>query len=193
MKRALLLSVLVASAALAPAGASAQELGGAINGHLVLAGSDVGVDVGGGASVDLWASFEWLRIGGFMGALAIPSGRDPYNRLAMPVGVSVALQADLGDVTLGLRLRGGVWGGATQAAKMTIGGFLGGGPYLGIDLGGGVSTALGVEVWGFLADSAAAGQTWAVAPSLSLVWGPGSTIEELPPAADETQDEGIAR
>ena len=65
--------------------------------------------------------------------------------------------------------------------------------YLGIDLGGGVSTALGVELWGFLADSALAGQTWAVAPSLSLVWGPDSTTEELPLTADETQDESITR
>lgn len=144
--------------------AHAQSLAGAVNGGPIIADGDVG----GGVSVDLWAAFDWFRIGGFAGALTIPSSRDSHNRFATPIGVSMAAVASLGDVDLELRLRGGLWAGSTQEAKMTAGGFLGGGAFLDFHLGGGASLGAGMEVWGFLG----AGATWAISPMLTLTFGP---------------------
>lgn len=165
--RARLLSLLfffVAATSLAPETARAQELAGSLDAGAVIADGDAG----GGLWVDLYAAFDWFRIGGFLGAAVIPSPRDARNRLATPVGLALAAVANVGDVDLGLRLRGGLWGGSTQEAKLTAGGFLGGGAFFAVHLGGGASLGAGVEVWGFLG----AGATWAVAPSLTLTFGP---------------------
>jgi len=167
MIRSLLLALVLS---LVPAAVQAQALAGALNGSVVIADRDVG----GALWADLWASFDWFRVGGFAGVAIIPApaSRDAYNRNATPLGVSLAAVANLGDVDLELRLRGGLWAGATQDAKMTVGGFLGGGAFLDFHLGGGASLGGGIEVWGFLG----AGETWAVAPTITLTFGP-------PPAA----------
>jgi hypothetical protein len=156
--------------------AHAQVVAGAIQGGPIVSDGDVG----GGLSVDLWAAIDWFRIGGFAGALTIPSARDSHNRFATPIGMSVAAVANLGDVDLEIRLRGGLWGGSTQEVKMTAGGFLGGGAFLDVHLGGGASLGGGLEVWGFLG----AGATWAISPMLTLTFGP-PPAEPSAPAAPE--------
>lgn len=170
MSRLRLLPVLAALAiTTAPTSlASAQQLSGAINAGVVMADFDVGTDVGAGTWLDLWAAFDWFRIGGFAGAITIPSALDARDRFAAPIGVSMAAVANLGDYDLELRARGGMWGGSTQEVKMTAGGFLGGGAFLAFHLGGGASVGAGVELWAFLG----AGQALACAPTLTLTWGP---------------------
>lgn len=168
------------SVALAPSStARAQELSGALGAGPIIADGDVG----GGGWLDLWATFDWFRIGGFTGALTIPSSRDSHDRFATPFAISMAAVANLGDVDLELRARGGMWGGSTQEAKMTAGGFLGGGAFLDFHIGGGVSIGGGVEVWGFLG----AGATWAIAPSLTLTFGPPPP----PPSTTESRHEEV--
>lgn len=164
--------VLALSMSIAPV-VAAQDVGvaGALTGHVVIADGDLG----GGAMADVWARFDWLRLGGFLGVSSVSSARDSHNRIAMPIGVSVAFVLDTGVVELQLRLRGGLWGGATQEVKLTAGGFVGGAPYLMFDLGGGVSLGAGVEVWGILGE----GETWAVAPGLSLSWGAVPELERV--------------
>jgi hypothetical protein len=163
MIRALLPMVILMTTLAAPV-ASAQELSGALGAGPVIADGDVG----GGGWVDLWAAFDWFRIGGFTGAITIPSSRDARNRLATPLALSIAAVANLGDVDLEVRARGGMWGGATQEVKLTAGGFVGGAVFLDFHLGGGASLGGGVEIWGILG----AGETWAIAPSLTLTFGP---------------------
>ncbi len=176
--RVLALALTLASA-LAPATLAAQDVAvaGALNGHLVVADGDLG----GGAMADVWARFDWLRIGAFLGVSSVSSVRDTHNRIAMPIGLSIALVADTGLVELQLRVRGGMWGGATQEVKLTAGGFVGGGPYLAFDLGGGASIGAGIEAWGILG----VGETWAIAPGLTLAW--GAPVPE--PALEEEEQE----
>ncbi len=163
--------------ALTPSGLAAQDVAGALTGHVVIADGDLG----GGAMVDVWARFDWLRLGGFLGVSSVSSPRDSHNRIAMPIGASVAFVLELGSVELQLRLRGGVWGGATQEVKLTLGGFLGGGPYLMFSLGGGVSLGAGLEAWAILGE----GETWALAPGLSLSWGaPEPPVTDLEPRGE---------
>lgn len=175
--RPLVLLFVLALSSFAPALARAQDLAGSVNAGVIVADGDVG----GGLWVDLSAAFDWFRIGGFLGADVIPSPRDARNRLATPAGLAIAAVANLGDVDLELRLRGGLWGGSTQEAKLTAGGFLGGGTFFAVHLGGGASVGAGVEVWGFLG----AGATWAVAPSLTLTFGPAP-----PPPTPSTPPSG---
>lgn len=158
-------AVLALALLLMPLAAQAQELSGALNAGVLAA---EGGDVGGGGWLDLWAAFDWFRIGGFTGVVVIPSSRDSHNRLATPFGVSLAAIVNLGDLDLDLRARAGVWGGSTQEVKMTAGGFLSGAAFLDFHLGGGASLGGGIEVWGFFG----AGQCWAVAPTLTLTFGP---------------------
>jgi len=156
-----------------PLAAEAQELGGAISAGPILSDGDVG----GGGWLELWAAFDWFRIGGMTGALVIPSSRDSHDRFATPLAISAAAVVNLGDVDLDLRLRGGIWAGSTQEVKMTVGGFVGGGGFVDFHLGGGASLGVGLEVWGFLG----AGSTWAIAPTLTLTFGP-------PPATPSPTD-----
>lgn len=168
----LALALAIATIVLAPRSpAQAQDLAGALSAGPIIADGDVG----GGMWLELWAGFDWLRIGGMTGVTITPSARDSHNRLATPLAVSVAAIVDLGDVDFDFRLRGGMWGGSTQEVKMTAGGFVGGALFLDVHLGGGASLGGGLEVWGFLG----AGETWAIAPSLTLTFGPAPT----PPAA----------
>ena len=165
-------ALLAALVALAPTSALAQDVAGALTGHVAIADGDVG----GGAMVDVWAPIDWLRLGGFLGVTSIPSSRDSHNRVATPIGASIAAVIALsGPVRIEVRARGGFWGGATQEVKLTIGGFFGGGAYLAFDLGGGVSLGGGLEVWAILG----AGSTWCVTPGLELSW--GSPVAEPTP------------
>lgn len=177
--------------ALAPARASAQaQPAGALGGHLLIADGDIG----GLVMLDVWAAFEWLRIGGFVGAGAIPSDRDESNRVMMPFGVSAAAHVVEADhVAISVRLRAGLWGGATQSEKLTLGVFVGGGAYLGIVLGGGAMLNVGADVWGVIAsdawrtpvgpDDRVSASTWVIAPGAGLSWTP--EIEREPAAEVE--------
>lgn len=148
----------------APTSARADDLGGSVVGQLVVSDGDLG----GAGTLDLWAPVGPLRLGGFFGIGAIPSARDWHNRTFMPVGASASLAIDLGGGTfLSVLARGGLWGGATQEHKLTIGGLVGGGAYLDVGLGGGVTVGGGVEAWGFFGG----GDTWAVLPGLRMTWG----------------------
>lgn len=144
--------------------ARADDVGGSVVGQFAIADGDLG----GAATLDLWAPIGPLRLGGFFGVGATPSSRDRYNRTYMPLGVAASLALDLeGGTFVSVVARGGLWGGATQDTKLTVGGLVGGGVYLDVGIGGGVTLGGGVEAWGFFG----AGDTWAVLPGLRMTWG----------------------
>jgi hypothetical protein len=163
------LGLALALAMLGTSGAQAQDVAGALTAGFVYADGDPGA----AALLDVWIPVDVLRFGACFGVGAIPSERDDRNRVMMPVGASVALFAP-GEVTFSLRLRGGIWGGATQDVKVTAGGFVGGGAGLGLHLSPAVTLSAVVEAWGLLG----AGETWAVVPGLALEWGHPSEDEE---------------
>lgn len=151
--------------------ASAQEqdpVSGGVQGHLLVSGEG---ELGGALSADIWHGVDVFRIGGFIGAGAVPvTDSDERNRVFMPFGVSLAIEA-LGDtVGTSVRIRGGLWGGATQEAKLTVGGFLAASAYLLFRLGEGVGLGVGLEVWAVLGD----GETLLFSPSAGLTWRPAS-------------------
>lgn len=149
--------------------AQADDVAGALTGAVVVADGDVG----GVALLDVWAPFDVLRIGGFVGVGAIVADRDDRNRVMMPVGASIALVFG-DDVRFTLLGRGGMWGGSTQDTKLTVGGFVSGGIGLGFSISQAVSVGGQLEIWGVLG----AGETWAVVPGLSLAWGhPVASVE----------------
>lgn len=149
--------------------AQADDVAGALTGAVVVADGDVG----GVALLDVWAPFDVLRIGGFVGVGAIVADRDDRNRVMMPVGASIALVFG-DDVRFTLLGRGGIWGGSTQDTKLTVGGFVSGGIGLGFSISQAVSVGGQLEIWGVLG----AGETWAVVPGLSLAWGhPVASVE----------------
>lgn len=173
------LACALSSAILAPARSFAQDVSGALGGHVLIADGDVG----GALLLDVWAALDWLRIGGFVGAGAIPSERDASNRVLMPFGISVAAQVLTTEyVTLQIRARGGLWAGSTQSEKLSFGGMFGGGAYLGIVLGHGALLNFGADVWGIIAsdawrtpmgpDDATSASTWVIAPGLGFSWTP---------------------
>ena len=156
-------------ALLGTSGAKAQDIAGALTAGFVYADGDPGAV----ALLDVWVPVDVLRFGACFGVGAIPSERDDRNRVMMPVGASVALFTP-GDVTFSLRLRGGIWGGATQDVKVTAGGFVGGGAGLGLHLSPEVTLSAVLEAWGLFG----AGETWAVVPGLAFEWGhPGQDAE----------------
>ncbi|MBX7193603.1 MAG: hypothetical protein K1X94_16220 [Sandaracinaceae bacterium] len=162
------LSLAIAALALglvaAPASeARADDPGGSIVGQLYVSDGDVG----GGGMIDVWGAIGPLRLGGFFGVAAVPSGRDWHNRTMMPAGVHVSLAIDLSAVDLVIVARGGLWGGASQEAKMLVGGLVGGGAYVDVALDGGIALGAGAEVLGLFGG----GDTWAVIPGLRLTWG----------------------
>lgn len=172
-----LLLALFASLAIASVAAAQDEdaaddpalridgLGGAVSGLFLASPTP---DFGGALAADLWYANGIFRVGGFLGVGAVPSADDVYNRVFMPLGVSAGIEV-LGDVIgFSVRVRGGLWGGATQAVKITAGGFVGGGAYLLYSLGGGVGVGLGLDVWGLFGD----GETILFAPGLGLTWTP---------------------
>lgn len=177
--RRTVLLALVASLALAPTAAAQEEdqpaaeepalpvegLAGAVQGHLLASPAP---DFGGALGADLWYANGIFRVGGFLGVGAVPSVEDVQNRVFMPLGVSAGIEV-LGDVIgFSVRARGGLWGGATQAVKITAGGFVGGGAYLLFALGGGVGLGVGLDVWALFGD----GETVLFAPGLGLTWTP---------------------
>ena len=119
-------------------------------------------------SADLWFPLEGFRLGGFIGVGAVPSEDDVRNRIFMPVGLSLGYEIVGDSVGVAIRARGGIWAGATQETKLTMGGFLAGGAYLLIVLGDGVALDVGMDVWGILGD----GETVLISPSLGLTWSP---------------------
>jgi hypothetical protein len=152
--------------------AQADDVAGALTGAAVVADGDVG----GVVLLDVWAPFDVLRIGGFVGVGAIVADRDERNRVMMPVGASIALVFG-DDIRFTLLGRGGMWGGSTQDTKLTVGGFLSGGLGLGFSISPTVSVGGQLEIWGVLG----AGETWAIVPGLSLAWGhPVASVTEEP-------------
>lgn len=134
-------------------------------------------DVGAGAMIDLGMPIEnVLRLGGSLGVGSLVSTRDETNRVVMPLGVYVGVVLSLSpDLSILLRARGGIWGGATQEVKLALGGFVGGGVALGISLGSGVSFDIGLDVWGTLGGpnlgTGAPSDAVLFAPGLGLSWG----------------------
>jgi hypothetical protein len=157
--------VAAALASAAPSRVAAQDPVGAVQGHFL---ASTAPDVGGALSADLWFPIGIFRIGGFLGVGAVPSPNDVYNRIFMPVGASVALEIAGDVVGVSLRARGGMWGGATQAVKITAGGFVGGGAWLLFHLSEAVSVSVGMDVWGLFGD----GETALFAPGVGLTWTP---------------------
>lgn len=192
---------LVAASIAGPPRASAQDgsPAGALGAHFLISDGDLGA----AAMLDVWAvfdraAFDWLRIGGFFGGGAIPSERDDHNRILMPVGLSAAADLVATElVSVQLRARLGVWGGATQSEKLAIGLFAGGGAYLGFALGQGAFVHAGADVWAVIAsdawttrtspDDAISASTWVIAPGLGLSWTPGGG--RAPEGADESEEE----
>jgi hypothetical protein len=158
-----------------PSSPASAQVAGAVSASFVYADGDAG----GAAMIDVWAPIDVVRIGGFFGVGALLADRDERNRVMMPVGASVGLFFG-DDVTFSLRARGGLWGGATQETKLTVGGFFGGGAGIGLRLSPEVSASAVLEVWGILG----AGETWAVAPGLSLEWG-----HPVPAPPDDEEDD----
>ncbi|WP_236515750.1 hypothetical protein [Sandaracinus amylolyticus] len=152
---------------------------GSLGAHLLVAD---GPDLGGLVMLDVWAAWQWLRIGGFIGAGAIPSERDASNRVMMPLGISAAAEVLTESLALSVRLRAGLWGGATQAEKLTAGPFFGVGFYLGFLLGNGAVLNVGADAWGVIGseawsdasgpDAAVSASTWVIAPGIGLSWTP---------------------
>ncbi|WP_169791348.1 hypothetical protein [Sandaracinus amylolyticus] len=152
---------------------------GALGAHLLIAD---GLDLGGLVMLDVWAAWQWLRIGGFVGAGAIPSERDASNRVMMPLGISASAEILTESLAVSVRLRAGLWGGATQAEKLTAGPFFGAGCYLGFVLGHGALLNVGADVWGVIGseawsdtsgpDAGVSASTWVIAPGVGLSWTP---------------------
>jgi hypothetical protein len=175
--------------ALAPSRAAAQaQPSGALGAYFLVADLDlccdeVHADLGGAVLLDVWAAFDWLRVGGFLGAGAIPSDRDASNRVLMPFGVSAAAHVPMGTrLELQVRARVGLWGGATQAEKLTLGVFVGGGAHVAVALGGGSFLTFGADVWGVIGseawrtpigpDDRVSASTWVIAPGVGVSWSP---------------------
>ncbi len=125
-------------------------------------------DFGGALTADLWYANGVFRIGGFFGAGAVPSADDVHNRIFMPLAISAAIEVLGPSIGFSVRARGGMWGGATQAVKITAGGFIGGGASLLFALGNGVGLGVGLDVWGLFGD----GETVLFAPGIDLTWAP---------------------
>lgn len=178
---------------LAPTGSGrAQELAGALSGHLVVNDSQP-IDAGAAGTLDLWASFDWFGVGGFVGVTSLPSNNDARNVTFMPLGLSMMARARLADpIVLDVRIRLGGWGGATQSEKLTGGIYLGAGPHFGLRIGGGVAIHLGVDLAGLLAtelwepmlaDGAVpSASQLLIMPTLGLSWDPNEAQE---PTGDE--------
>ncbi len=174
------IAALAASLALASSAsiARADTPAGSIGGHLVIADGDLG----GAAMLDVWAPFDWFRLGGFFAVGVVPAERDHNNRVFMPIGVSAAAEIDFGDVGLSFRARAGLWGGATQSEKLTLGPFFGGGAFVLFDFGIGPVLAVGVDVWAIIAsdtwhtptsvDDPVSASVAAFAPSIGFTWSP---------------------
>lgn len=154
--------------------ASAQEgLAGSAQGHFLMSAQE---DPGAAVSFDITYAFDAFRLGGFFGVGAVfadamtDDTADMRNRVFMPLGLSAGFEI-LGEVVgVSIRARGGLWGGATQEEKITVGGFVGGAAYLLFALGDGVGLSVGLDVFGILG----AGDTALFAPTLGLTWMPPS-------------------
>jgi len=131
-----------------------------------LAGEGV---VGGALTVDLWAPVgALLRIGGVLGVGGLTSDDDARSRIFMPAGASVSLVIGAERRPFfELRVRGGLWGGATNQG-LAASGWLAGGAYFGYALGPNVAIGAGVSAWWL----AGHGGILAVAPGITASWQP---------------------
>lgn len=150
-------------------------------------------DWGAVAIADLWADFGPLRVGGAMGVApvtsngaACPAGftcdsATTLSRVILPIGASVALSLHTDShVAVDVRLRGGVWAGATDfGLAMDAWGSLG--LWLGYELGERATAYVGVDLWVVRAQTAqdeitpskkAYDASFFVAPGLSISWLP---------------------
>jgi hypothetical protein len=161
---AALLGALLGGVAVPELAAAQGGPAGAVHAHVLASPRE---DFGGAVSAELTVPLGIFRLGGFLAVAAVPSPEDVYNRIFLPVGPTVGLEV-LGQVLgFALRVRGGLWAGATQDVKLTAGGFVGGGAYLLFALGGGATLSAGLDVWGVFGD----GETALFAPGIGLTWG----------------------
>ncbi len=171
MIRSLALSsvVALAVAVLAPKIARAEPwgVGGDVTGHYL------GHQGGGGAGVvlDLGTMFGAVRVGGFTGLAAL-LGQDELTRVFLPVGPAAALVLEGGRLTASLRLRAGVWAGATDAG-VAAGGIFGAGAHFGYAIGRGAGVTAGVDGWLMVGQ----GTRWIIAPGVGLEWAPAPDDE----------------
>jgi hypothetical protein len=162
-----LLGALAVLASTAPADAQGVRPSGSVTAHALASPRP---DFGGALTGELSFALDLLRVGGFLGVGALPSGEDVTNRVFMPLGLSIGIDFLEGPVGVSLRARGGLWAGATQDVKLAAGGLIGGSAYLLFALGAGASVSVGLDVWGLLGD----GETALFAPGLGLTWTPTS-------------------
>jgi hypothetical protein len=151
------------SASAATAHAEGQP-SGAVTGHALFSDQAWG----GALVVDVTAPFGALRVGGALAVAALTSDDDARSRVAMPAGLSLHLVVPTASAWwLDVRARAGLWGGATSQG-LRAGAWLAGGGFVGFVLGPTVAVAAGAELW-FLGGQ---GDTFGVAPGISLTWTP---------------------
>ena len=138
------------------------------------AGGKAEVDYGAGAIADLYYQTGVLRVGGALGLVAVSSPDGVRSRVYMPLAASVSALLPLGaSVGLDLRVRAGLWAGATDLG-LEADFFGSAGGWLTFAIGAGASISLGLDVLLQRAELAPSRHTLATyfAPGLGLVWSP---------------------
>ena len=145
-------------------------------------------DYGAGAIADLHFQFGVLRVGGALGLLAVSSADGVRSRVYMPMAASASALLPLGaSIGLDLRLRAGLWGGATDTG-LDADFFASGGGWLTFAIGGGTSVALGLDVLVQRAEvqPGSRGLELYFSPGVGLVWTPSVDAE----LADDSAESG---
>jgi hypothetical protein len=171
MTRVLAMTALVIAAVVAAPAAAQFEPAGAVTGHFAWSPDGIG----GGAVADVTAPFDVFRIGGSVGVAGIsapvddPSSEDPDSRFLVPLAVALGVVIPVANDALWLdfRARGGVWTGATSQG-FAVGAWVSAGAYLDFALGDTVAIGVGCDGWFAFGH----GDTFAVAPGLTLAWTP---------------------
>lgn len=146
------------------------------------------IDYGGGAIADLGLRLGPVRLGGALGLAAVTSADGVRSRVYMPLAASAGLALAADPIEIELRVRAGLWGGATDLG-LRADLWASGGVLLGFDLGGGARVQLGVDVWLQRAEvSAASGNR----TSLAVYYGPVLGLSWDTPAEVAVEDEAQA-
>jgi len=138
------------------------------------ASGEAEVDYGAGAIADLYFQTGVLRVGGALGLAAVSSPDGLRSRVYMPLAASISALLPLGaSVGLDLRVRAGLWAGATDVG-LEADFFGSAGGWLTFAIGAGASVTFGLDVLLQRAELADSQHTLATyfAPGLGLVWSP---------------------
>jgi len=150
-------------------------------------GAEAQVDYGAGAIADLYFQTGILRVGGALGLAAVSSPDGLRSRVYMPLAASISALLPLGaGIGLDLRLRAGLWAGATDVG-LEADFFGSAGGWLTFAIGAGASVTLGLDVLLQRAELADSRHTLATyfAPGLGLVWSPPAEPTDDAPSAGE--------